>query len=46
MKFVAHRCKENCDPDKPPPFECGVVDRKWSEPKDWDPEPDPEKRQP
>jgi len=44
MKFVAHRCISDCDPDKPPPVECDPPNRKWSEPKDWDPEEDPSKR--
>lgn len=45
MKFVAHRCVENCFPPVPPDQECQFDDiRKWSDPKGWDPEPEVDKR--
>lgn len=45
MKFVAHRCVENCFPPVPAEAECQFDDiRKWSDPKGWDPEPEVDKR--
>jgi hypothetical protein len=46
LKVVAHRCKgEQCFEKPVPDAVCDMENiRKWSEPKDWDPEPDAEKR--
>jgi len=46
MKVIAHRCKgEQCFEAAVPDVECNMEDiRKWSDPKSWDPETDPEKR--
>lgn len=45
MKFIAHRCVENCFEPVGEEEECQYDDiRKWNDPKSWDPELDPSKR--
>jgi len=46
LKFVGHRCVNNCFDPIPEERECAEDVRLWSKPEDWDLELDPSKRKP